>query len=372
MATQEEIAKALGVSRSTVKAALAERPTIALSEETVERVKKAAQRMGYRPNRIAQAMRSGRSGVVGMIHFGGVNQLASQRSLAAVAAIQDAGYQCVATDVTWSPQRVETAVSSALDARVEGVILVSPSEWTPIEQIKRLSDAGVPVVAMAGMRISGVPCVRIDAKQGIKDLTAHLLKRGYKRIGLLTNYPVEVEDPNVRWPGMERESGFKEAITEAEGTVEVRELEGERGQVVTSRGVVGELLALKLKESWSNPYLAGYERMRALLKQGDLPEALVCSNDDWVQGAMTACAEKGVRVPEDVAMTGFDNALFGGYGMVPITTAAAPMDEMAKRAMGMLKARMAGDKLKPEEQLVKLPCELIIRRSCGSGGGKER
>jgi DNA-binding LacI/PurR family transcriptional regulator len=369
MATQEEIAKVLGLSRSTVKAALAERPKISLSEQTIAKVKRVAARMGYRPNRIAQAMRTGRSGMVGMIHFGGVDSVTSKNSLAVIGAIQDAGYECVATEVMWSPQRLETAVSTMLDAQVEGVVLVNPEEWTAREQIKRLREAGVPVVvvAVAGIRLTGVPCVRVDVAKGIRDLTRHLLGRGYKRIGLLSNYPAETQDPNVNWAGLEREAGFREAIVKAGGAVTVRALKGERGKPAKSKGPVGEVLSLKVKENWSNPYFGGYERMRALLIQGDLPEALVCANDDWVQGALTACAQEGVRVPEDLAMTGFDNAAYGGYGSVPITTATAPTQEMARRAVEMLKLLLKGKKLKSEEQLVKLGCEVVVRKSCGAG-----
>ncbi len=366
MATQEEIAKAVGLSRSTVKAALALKPTISLSEETILRVKEAAARMNYRPNRFAQTMRTGKSGVVGVIHFGGVNQMAAQRSLAAVAAIQDAGYQCIATDVTWSSQRVHAAVSAALDAQVEGVLMVCPTEWMPVDEVQRLRQARVPVVAIAGIRLAGVPCVRINSRQGIADITRHLLGLGYKRLALMTSSPLIVDDPDVQWPTLERREGFKEAILAAGGALVDRPLTGQRTKALKTAGPIGELLSLPVRENWSNPYIQGYERMRALIAQGDLPQAVVCSNDDWVQGAMTACAEEGVRVPHDIALTGFDNVLSGGYGMVPITTAGDPLEEMAGRAMELLKRLMKGKKLKPEEQLVRLPCELIVRKSCGA------
>lgn len=101
-------------------------------------------------------------------------------------------------------------------------------------------------------------------------------------------------------------------------------------------------------------------------KRAHRPEAVACSNDDWALGALTACAEAGARVPADIALTGFDNILVGNYGAVPLTTVAQPIEQMTNKAVELLVKQVRGEKLSASEELVKMPCQLVVRHSCGA------
>jgi LacI family transcriptional regulator len=196
--------------------------------------------------------------------------------------------------------------------------------------------------------------VRADARQGMRDLTRHLLRLGYRRLALLTTWPSRIRDEIHCWPIMERVAGFRQAVAESKKTDRSRQ------------PLEAEVIYTDLTDEWSDPYRIGELAMKNLLQNARRPEAVLCSNDDWAVGALAACADAGVRVPQDLAITGFDNAVFSNYGAVRLTTVAQPVEQMTRQAVNLLTRMMRGEKLSPGEQLLQLPCQLVVRRSCGA------
>jgi DNA-binding LacI/PurR family transcriptional regulator len=115
------------------------------------------------------------------------------------------------------------------------------------------------------------------------------------------------------------------------------------------------------------PHEAGRRLASQLLAApGPRPEVLVCQNDDWAHGALAACAAAGLRVPEEIAVTGFDGSPLSAGGLAPLTTVVQPCREMAIRAVELLLGRIRGKARGGVPREIKLPCQVLVRQSCGA------
>jgi len=349
-ATQTELAKKLGLSRSTVAAALNPNSPIKLREATIQLVREEAARLNYRPNQYAQIMRRGKSGLIGIFHFGGLSQVAAERAWHASKAIQAAGYKILSTDVSWSPGGTKAGCEAMLDAQVEGIIVAGLNDPHSQEELAALQKSGIPIVTLSGNELPGVPHIRGDAADAMHRMTRHLIDLGRRRLLLLASF-----SGSYSWAGTERLKGFTEAI----GHPLVEDF------TAPSDEVAGLVIKSEAAERQFDPYYAAREAMKAVLAQPHLPDAVLCGNDDWAIGALAACREAGIDVPSQIAVTGYDNTAAGAYLDVPLTTIAQPSEAMANKAVEMLLQLLRGEKLKPAARLVKLPCELIVRRSSG-------
>jgi len=235
-------------------------------------------------------------------------------------------------------------------------------------EIRAFRAANIPVVMLSAHRYPGLPLVGCDVRQGMEDLTRHLLKLGHWRLTLLCGRPLRARDRNRHWRTLQRVEGFAAAIRQAGGKViglekasDVNTNAGRRilGEIVGGHSAVG----LEIFD----PFRDGREAMQQLLRRTRLPQAVLCANDDWAVGALAACAEAGVRVPQDIAITGFDNTSLGKVCAPPLTTVAQPSEAMAQKAVELLLKLIRGEKLaRQERDMIQMPCRLIVRRSCGA------
>lgn len=348
--TQLDIAKKLGVSRQAVGYAIGHHPewSISLRPETRQRILDTAGQLGYRPHRYAQIMRSRKSGIMGMIQPGGFLQTITERAFFAAKEIHAVGYQLLTTDVLWYGDGIHMACNTMLDSRVEGVLLAGPSRHYPPSELDRLQQAGIPMVALSGAHFPSIPQVRADVRQGMFDLTTHLLRVGYRRLVLLTMRPLDEKDDQTDWPVKERIAGFRDAISRA-----------------GSDNVEAEVICEDSRGDPFQPHQIGKDAMNKLLQRDGRPQAVLCHNDDWALGALAACAELDLWVPDDFAVTGFDNAMAAQVGMVPLTTVAQPNEALAKKAVELLVRTIRGEKLSASEELIKMPCAVVVRQSSG-------
>jgi len=348
MTTLRQIATKAGFSVSAVSHILNGRPERyrAVTRKKVERI---ASQLGYRPNRYAQIMRRNRSGLIGIIQHAGLLQAVVQKANHAALAVLQAGFETLNADGLWRPEGIQAVCTSMLDARVEGLILVDPPASFPKAELVRFRQAGIPIVALGGARFAGIPQVRVDARRGMRELTNHVLALGHRPLCLLTTWMDPRRAPATSWPALERAAGFREACT--------------RAGVPKS---ATEIIFASLPNKAMHPYQNGRDAMRDLLHRARRPRVVLFSNDDWAIGALTACAELNVRVPQDIALTGFDNSLIGEYSMVPLTTVAQPTAAMGQRAVAILTRLISGQRLPAEDRLVRFPGQLIVRRSCGA------
>ncbi len=349
--TQTEIADQLGISRSTVAKALHPRLQTQLSVQRRQSILQTAERLGYRPHRQAQLMRGVKSHVIGIIKTTGMVQTGVERSFYASQAIQVAGYGLLVNELHWDQTGERRAVDAMLDAHVEGVLLAGLANMDDavMAELQRLRDAKIPVVAVGGVRLPAIPVVTTDYRQGMAELTKHVLSLGYRNLALVSM--IRPDDANLSWQWgfAERLAGFGEA-TAAAGL----------------NAAQARVLHQPLTTGWTDSYAPGQAAIQQLVASGDRPAVLLCSNDDMAIGAIAACVEAGWRVPADIAITGFDNSTVGRYVVPPLTTMAQPTEAVAKQAVELLLKQMRGETISASTALVKLPCQLVVRQSCGA------
>jgi DNA-binding LacI/PurR family transcriptional regulator len=298
----KDVAERAGVSMRTVSNVV--RDTGRFSDATRERVARAIEELGYRPNTAARRLRTGRSGVLLLA----VPELTMPyfAELAGELLRQAAGHGCtLLVEVTGG--HPETELDLALgrtDPLVDGVIL---SPLALDDRAAARAAARAPLVLL-GERLHDLPCphVSIDNTGAAREATAHLLARGRRRIAVLGRQAV----PHAATSAT-RLAGYRQAL-EAAG--------------------VGYDQRLA-------PAVAAYHRadgaaaMRALLDLPEPPDAVFCFADAMAQGALHAVRERGLTVPGDVAVVGFDDIDEARYTSPPLTTIAPDKAELARLAV---------------------------------------
>jgi LacI family transcriptional regulator len=370
MTTQADIAKRLGISQGAVASVVGSYSgRRLLRREMEEKVRHVADELGYRPHRQAQLLRGGRSGVLGILHMGHRGlAFSAERMTAVETAVRAAGFEPLSRDM--SRQENPRAVCDRfLGERVEGLLLALPVEWFPVAEIRRLRQFKVPLAALSGMVLPGVPQVHADGGGGMRALTRHLIGLGRRRLAFLTVETFSRFHPRRDRFWRDRIRGFEAAVIEAGGRVVGSTADPGAGWDDV-RGdapeIIGRVLCYPCVADGASPYAQGEEALRTVLAWPRRPDAVLCSNDDWALGALAVCGERGVRVPDDLAVTGFDGTMQGAYYNPRLTTVAQPIHEMAGKAVDLLLRQIRGERLPKKELKLVLPCNLVVRASCGA------
>ncbi|WP_344804266.1 LacI family DNA-binding transcriptional regulator [Microlunatus ginsengisoli] len=324
-----DIARRVGVSRAAVSFVLNDRPDARISDETRERILQAASELGYRPNAGARALAARRSGLLGMV----TEIVTSSFGPGAVRGAQDRAWGAgmfLMIAASEGRQELEVAaVERLLEQRVEGLIFASgPHEAVTVPP----AAAEVPTVLLHCFDPDGaLPAVIPDEQGGGYAATRRLLSAGHRRIGL-----VNVEAHSVAARG--RLAGYTRALAE--------------------QGIAPdpELITHSPADS-----IGGWSAAVRLLDLPRPPTALFCCTDRMAMGAYDAIKERGLRIPDDVAVVGFDDqVIISAYLRPPLTTVALPFEEMGARAVEVLLARLAGQDV-PDVTVV--DCPLVERAS---------
>lgn len=347
--TQSEIAKAAKVSRSTVAMVLSENPQARISEMTRRRVLDAAKRLGYRPNFFAQTMRTGHTRTIGVMAFGGGAQLSYRKLTTAIQGVKKAGFRAMLQHVVVVGDRLNSCideVNQLLDSRVEGVLLVNAPVWFAECGFKELLASGIPVVSQGGCNLFGIPKYLSDKEKGFYLLTRHLLDQGYRRLELMIGWSSEPDKLQWEWHYNGACAGFNRAVREAGLS--------EKDASIFCLG--------RAKGGSDADYERGYAGMLKMIKRGNLPEVVLCSNDSVAIGALAACGEAGLSVPDDLAITGFEDEVQSAYGLVPLTTFAYPVQELIGLAVAHLIELI--EEGKPMRDSLTTCCgHLVVRKS---------
>ncbi len=336
--TQQSIADAVGVSRETVAQILGGKEGHRYSEETQQRVRKTAEALGYRPSRAAQIMRKRRSNLIGVLHFGSGHYLAHQSTQLLPQCLHARGFDPLVMDLSWLGGCYRRAVEQLIEARAEGVIIAYAGESFHREEVEMLRNAGIPLVALAGNQWKEVPVVLGDSTDAFRKIVGHLAGLGHERL-LYLGKDIQNAAPRNRL------LGFKY------GLEDFPHLEGRIGLLPNDTDIL---------DSERTPYEFALE----LFAKGEIPDAIVCSNDQFARGVISAASEVGLRAPQDFAITGFDNEPFSARSPYFLTTASVDIAAQCRLAVKLLLDLISGKELRQCEHV--FPSELIIRRSCGS------
>ncbi|HYG48376.1 MAG TPA: LacI family DNA-binding transcriptional regulator [Allosphingosinicella sp.] len=334
--TIEDVARAAGVSAMTVSRVMNGEKNV--RDSTREAVREAIERLKYTPNTAARSLAAGQATHIGLLYANPSDAYLSQFLVGALEGARRAGCHLVieACEYEHEAEQAEAARRFAT-TQVEGVILPPPlSESVPI--LTELAAAEMPVVTVAmGHLYENALNIRIDDFAAAAEMTHYLLSLGHRRIGLIKGFPTHIAS-------IERERGFKAAL-EAEG-VDPSEAPIEQGYFTFRSG------------------LAAAER---LLDLPDPPTAIFASNDDMAAAAVSVAHRRGLAVPDDISIVGFDDTAPATTVWPELTTVRQPVSAMAEAALDLLLAdlrgRRSGMATGPAEQV--LEHELVIRESSG-------
>lgn len=323
-----DVASHAGVSVKTVSNVVNDFPHI--SAATKEKVLRSIEELGYRPNLSARHLKYGRSGFIALA----VPEL-DIPYFAELATLVDAkaeqlGY-IMLLDITRADQRAERKVLEGVQSRMIDGVIFSPLslEAGDIDP----SRLGAPTVFLGERSIpKGVDHVAVDSVAAARAMTEHLLSLGRSRIGAIGRSKGVTT-------GSARLRGFQKAMKDA------------------GRPIIKEYI--RSTDYYSRE--SGREEMAALLDLPEPPDAVFCFNDLMAIGALRACAERGVRVPDDVAIAGFDGILEGKYCTPPLTTVTPDLEFLVDKVLEKLVARIKGSEAVGER--VKVPWELTLRES---------
>lgn len=365
-----DIAELAGVHVTTVSAVLSPSANsrTRVGEKTASRIRELARRLNYRPHLHAQMMRKRKTGLIGLIEFGR-SEIHSQRTMDLVRAVRSVGYRALTTNVLWYDDHadgsgVQAALDHVLGAQVEGVILITPTAHLSPSDLYQIQDVGIPCVAFNGVHFPEIPQVRSDVTGGAEMLTEHLLGLGHKRLALLTTWGTTSKDESTCWPTLERMAGFKAAIQKHGGSV----VEGMPAwkNVSHTDGVTGGIFTPEAPKRLFGDCRIGYEGAMGILGSGNIPDALFCTNDRHALGALHACFEMRVDVPGQIAVVGFAGESDTKYFSPALTTIDTLDASNAQAALDVLLEIMRGERPLKESSVLKMPCRLIVRESCGA------
>lgn len=328
-----DIAKKLNITAASVSRALNNSPKI--SEATRLLVVKTAKEMNYEINKLAQALKSGKSYNVGVI----VPRIDSNFFASVIRGIEEElypeGYHVIICQ-THDQEELEIAnINSLLNAQVDGILMsISNSKLENTDSFTNLLKKNVPLIFFDRKKeIKGVSSVTIDDYKGAYEATQHLINQGCKRIAHLSNDRQFLIFQN-------RYLGYKQAIID-------NGLTFDESLVIETISKVAE----------------GRKTTKLLLDMANPPDAIFSSSDFTALGAIEEIKEHGLRIPEDISVVGFSNETFTRFMELSITSVDQSPIEMGRITAQVFLDEVADvKKLKEDKQIVLTP-ELIIRKS---------
>jgi DNA-binding LacI/PurR family transcriptional regulator len=331
----KDVAQAAGVSVKTVSNVV--NGSIHVADDTRLRVQQAIDALGYLPNVTARRLRTGRSGVLALAFPELPSPYFAELAVEVIAAARRHGCTVLMDDTAGDPG-AELRIACGLgDPMIDGVIL-SPLGLDQNELAAR--DRQIPLVLL-GEADYGLVCdhIHIDNVSAARDATQHLIDGGYRRIGA-----IGWQDPSPRATAQQRLLGYTQALQAA--------------------GLPVDQALFPPVRSYFRP--DGAAAMRRLLKLPERPDAVFCFNDLMALGAMRAAYEAGLRVPQDIALVGFDDVEEAEYAIPSLTTVAPDKTKIADAAVGTLLHRINEGYAEPC-RLIQPGYRLVVRESSRRG-----
>ncbi|WP_433183455.1 LacI family DNA-binding transcriptional regulator [Actinoallomurus sp. CA-150999] len=333
--TLEAVAALAGVGRGTVSRVINGSPKV--SSEAREAVLRAIDELGYVPNRAARTLVTRRTDTVALFVSESEERVFGEPYFAGIirgisTGLGDTGLQLLLV-VAQSEDEHARFERYLTGQHVDGVLLISLHEGDPLP--RHLEESGVPTV-LGGAPTGVVPvaCVDADNRGGSRTAVEHLIAVGRRRIGTITG-------PQDMGVGVDRLEGYRDALSAA--------------------GLTGPVAYGDFSEE------SGERGMRELLAREPRLDAVFAASDPMAFGAMRVLKQLGRRIPDDVALVGFDDSSTARHSDPPLTSVHQPLEAMGREMARLLVARIRGEEI--EQPVVILDTHLVARES-SLGGAK--
>jgi DNA-binding LacI/PurR family transcriptional regulator len=310
--------------------------------ETRERVLRVAREMNYRRNGLARGLKRQRTETVGMVIGDIANPFAAELSRGVREVLEERGYTLFICISEHNPKEDVEAFDSLADHRADGIIVATRASKTGNERLEELIDSGVPIALIGrDFHHAHADHVTADHLRGGYEATNHLIQLGHKRIGFIGVSLTE----GLR---LRRFQGYLEALNE-------------HGLPIEEQLIVGGRCTGEQMPGYSTEEM-GYDGMLKLLDLKNPPTAIFARNDFTAIGALNAIKRAGLRIPEDIAVVGYDDIPLASHISPALTTVRQPTRDQGRAAAQFLLNRIEGDREQPRSEKI-FQCELVVRES---------
>ncbi|ERK16988.1 Ribose operon repressor [Pantoea sp. AS-PWVM4] len=325
----KDVARLAGVSTSTVSHVINNNRFV--SEQVREKVEQAIRSLNYAPSALARSLKINQTRTIGMLLTASNNPFYSEVVRGVENSCYERGYSLILCNTEGDEERMNRSLETLLQKRVDGLLIMCTETHLPSADILNRYPS-IPMVMMDWAPFEGRgDIIQDNALLGGEMATQHLIDRGYRRIACIAG-------PLDKTPARLRLDGFQKAMSNS-------------GLPVLPGYVVdGDF-----------EFQGGFNAMNQLLSLNPLPEAVFTSNDAMAVGVYHALFQAGLRVPQDIAVMGYDNIELARYLTPPLSTVHQPKDELGELAIDTLIHRMS-DPDASQQTLVLTP-ELVERGS---------
>ena len=330
--TMKDIAQELGISIGTVSKVLRDHPDI--SEETRERVRKRMRELNYRPNLTARALVTGRTHTIGLVVPDLVHPFFGEVAGGLSKLLRTKGYSLIISSSDEDLDLENRAIDQLLARRVDALILASSQRDAGFCQT--IEKQTTPFVLIDRRPAGGkVNFVGVNDEEIGQMATGHLIDMGCRRIA------------HIGGPGI---------------STAVGRLRGYRQALERCGLPFDPIYVISREHADEASDATGYEAMNELLSLKQAPDGVFCYNDPTAMGAMQAAIEKGIRIPQDLAMIGSGNVRYAKFLRVPLSTIDQQSQEIGGRA-AKLALKLIESKSEPKPTTILLTPHLVVRES---------
>lgn len=335
--TSKDVAQAAGVSRTTVSLVLSNTPGAQISEQTRQRVLEVAQELGYVPDAAGQALAKRRSQIFGLVIARQSHQIVSDAFLnllmvGFLRSTHESGMSLMVNIV--EPQHhVKTYWQLVRAKRIDGLLLAGPR--LDDEGLQLLEEAAFPTVLIGHISNTKLCSVDIDNRAAARQAVEYLVQLGHRQIACVTN-----ASPNYEAPAR-RLQGYQEALEHAGLTYDER-----------------------LVRYGDYDQQSGYDQMNKLLDEAVPFTAAFVSSDVVAMGAKAAIRERGLQIPQDISLIGFDDVPMSRFFDPPLTTIHIPAVELGYTACELLTRLVTQGSV--QHHSITLNANLVVRNSCSA------
>ena len=326
----KDVADKTGFSLNTVSLALRGSPRI--PEDTAMRIRNAARDLNYMPNQVAKSLVSRETKTIGLVLTDITNPALTQAAQSIELALAERGYSTLFVTSNNDLDEEKRVIAMFQSRQVDGM-LIYPRSHRELDHIRQLRRANYPVVLLVADPDAGVDAVSVDERRGAYRAVRHLIDIGHKRIGII--------DSANPLGNHEKREGYDAALHEANIAVDPQLSADPQGHSV----------------------IRGYWAMDKLMRLPQRPSAVFAANDSLAIGALRWTQKNGLRVPEDVAIVGFDNIEFAEHAATPLTSVNYEIRLVTDLAVARLIELIGTKGALPEPSVTLIDPELIVRES---------